>query len=415
MMLRQSPFRWFVWAGVMLFVFGLLLDLLFSKKGNVHAVLGMPVSQAQCKGKWNSEDSIPLPLSFSLTIDSIQVGNYQPEYELQVREVNQEFSQSIHTGMTPSSFLIEGFPLTVMEIRKIPETEYRFRLKQFYPDFEFQYNYPENRDTIPPNAPGITLQLLNSEKEEVITLRSDKSNLQHIDDVVGLGCSLHFYWSLSKDTLHNITALAIHPGNKIVLVGKEKMIFFWFNNQLDSMPLENKFYSLPGKDSVGFTILQCFPDAKFLKATPGTRSNQLINPVAEVEVWKLGEGAQTLFLYPTTAGRHGGEWKIPGKNFLLTCSLDHCTIIHACQYNINFQDSTRKISVSNHVNGTAITSFRGMKVQLTECDPSGIWINCRVWSNMGIYFKWPGLALVLVSVLIMGVKGSRKEQSFQRA
>ncbi len=91
-----------------------------------------------------------------------------------------------------------------------------------------------------------------------------------------------------------------------------------------SLPLEkDRFYGIPGKDSIGFTILQCFPDVKLLKAVPSSKSDKLNNPVAKVEVWKLGGNAQEIFLYPNSALRHGGDWRVPGTNLLLSLSLSH--------------------------------------------------------------------------------------------
>ena len=355
-MLRQSPFKWLVLAGIMLLIAGFLLDLLLGKTGNVHLVLGMPSNPTLFSRDLQKSDAISRSV-VNLKIDSIQVEKDQPGYELQVREIDQEFSQSVHANMNPPSHLLAGFPLSPMKIQKVADTEFRFRLKQFYPDFTFNYNYPENRDTIPPNAPGITLNLITPDKEDVVTLRSDKPNLRKLDDVVGLGCGIYFFWTLSQDSVQQALSDTALDANKILLVGKDKKVYWFFDGKLDSTSLENKYYAIPGRQGIGFTVLQVFPDARWLKAEPGTKSDQLLNPVAEVEVWKLGEGAQTLFLYPNAGGRHGGEWKVPGKSMVLTCAVDHKMVVDACQCKLNVHDTVQHVMATKMIRGRNVLSF----------------------------------------------------------
>jgi hypothetical protein len=400
MMLRRSPLRWLVLAGIMFFVGGLLLDMSLSKKGTMHLVLGMPVHQFRNTGQPKESNTVPEPLAFKVQLDSLHISGYTPTYELQVRKVDQEFSQEMHTSILPPSILVEAFPFSPMKILKIPDTEYRFRLKQFYPDFSFQYSYPENQDTIPPRAPGITLNLVTSGKEEVVTLRSDKPNLRKLDDVVGFGCVLEFYWTLSIDSLERITPDTGKNNNKIVFVGKDKKVFFFLNGKTDSLSLENNhFYTIPGKDSLGFTVLQSFPDARLLKAVPVSKSDKPINPVAEVEVWKLGGGAQNVYLYPNAGGHHGGEWRVPDSDLVLTCSLSHEAIVKVCQCSISIMDSLRQANTNRILNGFQVFSYGGKKFRLAECDVAGIWVNLEIWTAPGYYFKITGLSMALAAMM----------------
>jgi len=409
MMFRQSPFRWLVLAGIMLFLVGVLVDYLTGVKGNTHLVLGIPVKQIMVFRNQDKRAPIQKQLSASLKVDSVRLRDFIPAYELQVRQFDQEASQSIHTAMPPSSHLLSAFPLIPMKIRKIGDTEFRFRLKQFYPDFTFQYSYPENRDTILPRAPGITINLHTPGKEEVLTLRSDQPKLQKLDDVVGLGYTIAFFWEIPDEILHDQIADTGLIERRIVFAGREKKIFIRSHNRWDTLGMEsNRFYPLQEDDSIGFTILQNFPDASLLNAIPGSKSEQLNNPVAEVEIWKTGEGAQSVFLYPARGGRPGGEWKVPGGKLILTCSVSNQVIADACQCKMIIQDSVHGNSANRWLHGNDYIEIKGMRFRLTECDPAGIWANFRITSSPGFHFQWAGGLIGIASILGIWLQGQRR-------
>jgi len=410
MMLRQSPLRWLVLAGIMLFISGWLLDSVLGKRGIIHLTLGIPVHQIRSEGQSKENNVLNGDLGFVTQLDSLQLKTISPKYELQVREVNEGFSQEIHTNILPPSRLTAAFPLSQMKIRKIGDTEFRFRLKQFYPDFDFQYSYPENRDTIPPRAPGITMNLKTTGKEEVVTLLSNQPKLHRLDDVVHFGCSLEYFWTFSKDSLTQLNSDSGKIDNKIVFAGKDKKIYFHFNGKMDSAALAvNHFYPIPGKDSIGFTILQCFPDVKLLKAVPYSKSEKLDNPVAEVEVWKLGGGAQNVYVYPNAAGRHGGEWRVPGSDLLLTADISHEDLVDACTCVVSINDSIRQVKVTKVLNGHQVISYRGNNIQLSECGRDGLWANLEVWRAPGHYFKIAGAFLTLGALFMLAVRPGKRQ------
>jgi hypothetical protein len=411
MMLRRSPFRWLVLAGILLFLTGLLLDHYYGQREIIHLVLGMPGHSLQDGIQQEGKKDFQEESELSIQLDSFKVKSYKQGYELQVREIDQEFSQTIHTNIIIPSHLQESFPLSPMKIRKIEDTEYRFRLKQFYPDFSFQYSYPENKDTIPPRAPGITLNLRTARKEEVFTLRSDKPSLHKLDDVVGLGCSFEFFWTFSQDSLVQINPDPAKKENKIVFAGLNNKVYFLFDDHIDSASIAlNLFYPIPGTDSSGFTILQSFPDASLLNAIPVSKSEEMINPVAEVEVWKLGGRSQYLYLYPNIAGKHGGDWKVPGTNSILSCSISHEAVVNASTCKISLSDSTQRFRVSKVLNGHQVISYAGKNFRLSECDPEGIWANVSVWTAPGLYFRIAGILFELMAFLIFFMMLSRRSR-----
>jgi len=400
MMFSRSTFRWLVLAGIMFFMSGLLLNRAASKQGKVHLILGMPLREMHHSEETQDKDAPPEPLGFALVLDSLAIEQHSPKYELQVREMDEEFSQLVHTGIPPPSRLVEAFPLSPIKIHKIRDTEFRFRLKQFYPDFSFKYSYPENWDTIQARAPGITLNLVMPGKEEVVTLRSDKSSLSKLDDVLGFGCTLEFFWTMSKDSLYGTKTNIGNNEHKIVFSGRDKKVYLLFNGILDSLPLENNhFYPIPGRDSFGLVILQYFPDARWLKAMPVSKSEKLLNPVTEVEAWKKGGSAQNLYLYPNAGGRHGGEWRVPGSNLLLTCTLSHLEILKASTCRITIIDSLHQVNVSKVLTGDQIITYGGRKFRLEECDADGIWANIRIWSSPGDGLGITGMIFGLAGLL----------------
>ena len=93
---------------------------------------------------------------------------------------------------------------------------------------------------------------------------------------------------------------------------------------------EGTFYKMPGLDTVGFTVLYSFPDYAYLKAVPSTNGEDMLNPVAHIEVWKEGEGYRDAFIYPEKRGRKGGVYAIPGSDHKIGLgeieakALKHC-------------------------------------------------------------------------------------------
>lgn len=409
---RRSPFRWLVWAGILLFISGWLLDQFFGEKGIVHLTLGMSSHQIRKAVQQDSSAIAAEELGFVAQLDSLQIKSFTPVFELQVRKAEEDKAQQYHTNILPPSWLRVAFPLTPMTIRKIEDTEFRFRLKQFFPDFDFQYSYPEHQDTIPPRAPGITLNLVTQGKEEVITLRSDQPNARKYSDIAQFDCSLEFYWELSRDSLTRTLSDSGKWENKIVFAAKDKKVFFLFNDKTDSVSLEtNRFYNIPGKDSLGFTILQSFPDIRLLKATPVTKSDKPLNPVAQVEVWKLGGGSQEIYLYPNASGRHGGEWRVPGTQDMITLAISHNDLVNACTCKISLMDSIHQIHTSKMLTGNQVISFGGRNIRLSECDPNGLWADLKVWKAPGHYLKFTGMVLAVAVFLGLMVQWLRNRSN----
>ncbi|MDZ4751692.1 MAG: hypothetical protein SGI87_08775, partial [Flavobacteriales bacterium] len=98
-------------------------------------------------------------LGFIITLDSLEIRSHTPEFEIKLwKSDTMPANPHAPQGSGPKE-LVSTFPLEPMKINKIEDTDLRFRLKAFYPNFEFAYEYPARKDTIKPKAPGITLEL----------------------------------------------------------------------------------------------------------------------------------------------------------------------------------------------------------------------------------------------------------------
>ncbi|HJW30140.1 MAG TPA: hypothetical protein VJ508_12950 [Saprospiraceae bacterium] len=400
MMPRRSTLYWIGLLGIIFFVGGYVLNKSPGNSRILHLSLGTPVHRLMNGSPEQSLDTLP----FSIRLDSLNIGKEpgSPVYELQVRQADKTFDEEIHQAIQPPSRLVSAFPLVPMKIRHAGDSPYRFRLKAFYPDFTFKYTYPENRDTIPPKAPGITLQLKTKDGDQVITLRSGQPGLNKLDDIVHFGMPLEYFYGISEDSLQTLSGSTDTIQNKIIFAGKTGKMYFFLNHQLETRSLDiGQFISIPGKDSLGFTVIQNFPDVHFLKAIPATKSDGLLNPVASVEVWKLGSYSSEIFLYPFSYNRQGGQWSVPGTNLILTLGLEHYAMARRCTYSIMVADSVRHTNETKKIQGNRGFSFRNRTFRLHECDPNGLWANLVVGSSTGLYFRLLGIGMVIAVLAAM--------------
>lgn len=269
-----------------------------------------------------------LTLSFSMRLDSIRAEARIPEYKLLVWAI--DTSGRSHAGKsTPYTGLVDAFPLDTMKIRSVGSSDYRFRLRAYYPDFTFRYAYSADKTATPPRAPGITVQLNAGEDDAVVTLRTDQPGKYRLDDLLHLGCRFEYYWHLNGDSLARTLSMQDPPVNKVLFAGEKEIVYFLFDGVLTSDSLtEGKFYPLPGKPEQGFTVLLHYPDVSFLQALPTSASEQPRHPVAEIEVWKKGGPGSQIFLYPNTTGRSGGDHRVPGTNALLVLGESPEDLLH---------------------------------------------------------------------------------------
>lgn len=355
-------------AGAAFLLAGFAFTYFYSQKGVINLEVGSVNSlKTESHASTGPKQSTSGP-GFAITLDSLKIHPYTPEYEINLwkKDTNSVQAESL-MGTSPSS-LVGVFPIAPMEIRKIDTTDLRFRLKEFYPNFQFSYQYPAVRDTIEPRAPGITLELKTKEGSPIVTLRSDQPKKHLLGDIVSLGASLAFYWHMPIDSVKEMAAKNVMGVNKIIFSGSDTTIYFLRKDSISTQPLkENVFYKMQGEEGTGFTVLFCYPDVALLKAVPSSKGSEMTNPVAHVEIWKEGGSAKDAFLYPETRGKKGGDFEIPGSDYKLGLSANKDHALNYCDCIISVQkDSLMRSGTLSFLSGKPVM-YQGYRFRPVEC------------------------------------------------
>ncbi|HEY3386431.1 MAG TPA: hypothetical protein VGK46_07970 [Saprospiraceae bacterium] len=325
--------------GVIVVITGFLINHFFGLRGELLLVEGE--TKTLVTNNDSKSNQPKASLGMMITLDSMRVRAYTPEFEFLV--MGPDTSLKAPGSFQMSEQWIEKFPAEQMKIRRVGDTDFYFRMKAFYPNFQFAYEYPVNRDTIESIAPGITLELKTKEGSPIVTLRSDQPNKHTLGDIVSLGATLFYFKVSALDSINALKDQKHHSKDMVVFSGEEQKVFFFYHDTLIEQPLkEGTFYKMPGHDTIGFTILYSFPDHAYLKAVPSTKDTAMLNPVAHVEVWKSGEGYIDAFLYPERRGRKGGEYAIPETGFKLGLGEVKEKVLTHCDCHLSIQEDSGK-------------------------------------------------------------------------
>ena len=267
-------------------------------------------------------DSTELP--FSLRLDKFEFERHDPDYRLQVwRQDTTGHSEEVsHSGGAMNEKppqIVASMPAEKMVIRHIYGTDIYFRMADLFPNFEFKYSYPMVIDTIEAKDPGIQMDVKMPDGENAtLQLRTSKSGRNKLVDLETFGASLEFYWDLPDDVTAALAKPSKSDTSRIIFAGKGRQIHYLINGQLKTEALEvERYYPVPGKDNIGFTIQFLFPDAAYISAVPSTKDDRLVNPVARVETWHKGGYSQESFLYPSLFERKPGTFQIAGTPYFL--------------------------------------------------------------------------------------------------
>jgi hypothetical protein len=384
----------FLLAGAIILLSGLALNYFMGMKGELLLVAGEARTLVAGGGINSPQDSTHKTLGMQVTLDSLRIEPYTPEFEILVFGPDTTKSTSgLSTGP-----VIDRFPLELMKIRQVGETDFYFRHKELYPNFQFSYEYPVNRDTIAPNAPGITLELKTKEGTPIVTLRTDVPNKHTLGDIVSLGAPLFFFWKTSVDSIKAMVNKEGKRENKVVFSGSDQLIFFMHEDTIIEQPLkEGTFYTMPGQDTVGFKVMFNFPDYAYLKAVPSTKGTEILNPVAQVEVWKAGEGYREAFLYPARRGRKMGDFAIPGSDYKLGLGEIREKAVKHCDCYLSLQaDSSQAPKALTLESGKAGT-LKGYRFTPLECAEGSMEM-----ARIGIARKPGNIQIILgISVLLL--------------
>ena len=311
--------------GPVVILFGFWVDYFYGFRGIIKLETGESTTVAQIyRGNTNYlADSVTLP--FRIRLDHFEFEKYQPDYRLQVwrhtSAPNAQLTSAGHTSPVHQPEIVASFPLDLQRSRRIYGTDRYFWLKEFYPNFQFDYTYPDNIDTIDAVDPGVLLTLETGFGKGDLQLLGNRPGRNIFADEQHLGAWLEFSWERPSELQ---AAIDGQPDAKwaevdrVLLVGADRKVYYLTDGALSERPLQRgERYTFPKKEGVGFTLRHLFPNAAYLKSVPVSDGDELLNPVARVEVWKKGGlDAQEAFLYPGRSGKSGIH-AIPGTEFFL--------------------------------------------------------------------------------------------------
>lgn len=355
-------------AGLLILLTGLILNYTGSQKGLLKLTEGIPISLALDQAA-AAEDQPTDTLGLQISLDSMTVRPITPSYKLQVYETDSAAMSQPSGGSTGLMIPVDVFDLEPMKILKVGTSDFRFRLKAFFPNFTFAYTYPADRDTIQPIAPGITLELKRKKAEPLVaTMLSDEPKRARLEDAVGLGASLAFFWEAPQDSIQRFAEKSKAGGPWVIFSEADSLVYFIREGMVDQKPLrEQAYYPVSAPDSTGFTILHCFPDAAFLKAEPATRGSELLNPVAQIEYWPLGGRYQEAYVYPENSGKKGGEFAIPGTTYKIGLGMDRKEVLGQCVFYVSWRGEAGSEPERLQIKGGEAISVQGYTLTPIAC------------------------------------------------
>ncbi len=344
-------------------------------------------------------------LDFSIQLDNFEFEKHEPDYRIQIwKRDTSNHSQTAAQGATKMNgkplTIIASLPLVPMEIRHIYGTDIYFRLKKMYPNFRFEYTYPATVNDIEPVDPGIQLDIKTTYGDGTLQLLANKPNRNKVLDLDMFGGWIEFYWELPEDIIKALQTPIADNNNRIIFAGKKRMVHYLVNGEVISEPLvENVDFPIPNKENTLLHILHIFPDASLLKAIPSSKDDQLINPVAGVEIWHKGKYSQNAYIYPSNGGRIGGAFNIPGSNFLLALESVKSMETKFYKSDISIVNKDKEVLKKQAIKVNKPMLYHGYRFYQTDYNP-----NNPEYSGIGVTHE-PGLYLIYFGfyVLVLGV------------
>lgn len=388
---------------------GFWIDYFSGFRGIIHLEEGQAKNVVQVYKGHSSYVGDSTTLPFRIRLDHFEFEKHDPDYRIQIwRMARNPHAMPVsehEMHETPTPEILASLPLEEMEIHKIYGTDIRFRLVEFYPNFQFEYTYPSVTDTIEAKDPGVQLELKTQYGDAALQLRANQQGRNKIADESILGAWLEFYWELPAELSEGLSKQPIDEKmaqtNRVIFDGKNRKIYELMLGDLVVKPLEmNKFYPMPGQKASGFTVLQLFPDAAYLEAKPVSKGAELLNPVARIEVWdKTVPGSQEAYLYPSGDLRKGGQFMIPNSDYFLALESfrDRETKFYKSDLSVLDENGDAVKQQAIKVNEPMLHG--GYRFYQTDYDP-----NNPSYSGIGVSHE-PGLYLIYFGffVLVAGV------------
>ena len=348
-----------------------------------------------------------MELAFDLQLDAFESEKHDPDYRMQIwRNVDVPQSETIHnqgpsTDMRPE--IVASVPLEMGKVNHIYGTEFYFRLSDFFPNFQFDYTYPENADTIEAREPGIFLEMKTSLGETVLQMRSNDPKHNKLEDYTHLGSSLEFYWDLPEELSQGLFKKTVERTeeevDRVVIVGAEEKVYYLVDGDLTVEKLEkDRYYPFPNKENSGFSLMLLFPDAAYLGAEPASKGDELLNPVAMVDVWgKDWKTYQEAYIYPSGGSLKGGIFSIPGSPYFLALESLKSRETKYWKSTVSVLDEEGQVVKTDEIKVNGPMLHQGYRFYQTDFDPRN-----PNYSGIGVSHE-PGLYIIYFGFVVLAV------------
>jgi hypothetical protein len=388
----------FAHLGPIIIFFGFAWDYYAGFRGLMQLIKGKETNHVWVYHRNTNRVRDSLKLDFNLHLDDFESQKFDPDHRIQVWQSyspNPNPSEGLNTN---TSRIITTLPLTVEKSWKVYNTDIRFKLKEFYPNFYFEYSYPPEKDTVEAKDPGILVEILTPHGSDIMRLSEDPTGRNIINDPI-LRTSFEFYWELTEDLSAAIidgSPAALGNKNRIIFEGNSNRIYEIYEGNLLTKQLKrDTAYTIHGNDKSAYSIIYLYPDAAFLISGPATRNEKQENPVARLEVsreeWDEPNDA---FIFPHQ-GNGNGQFLIPGTNYTLALESikDQETKFWRSDLSILDKNGERLKTQSIKVNEPLL--YKGYRFYQTDYDP-----NNPNYSGIGISYT-PGLSVIYFGFIIL--------------
>ena len=383
---------------------GFWIDHFFGYRGIIQLEEGQQKNIVRLYAGLSNYIADSTSLDFSIQLDDFDFQKYDPDYRMQIWKRDTSTQQPVsmtHGGHMPAKppTIIASLPLEPMKIRHIYGTDLYFRLKEFYPDFSFKYTYPLLAEEIEPVDPGIQIDIFSPEGDGTLQLLANNPNRNKVMNDDFFGGWLEFYWELTDEVKSSFEEADSNSANRVIFTGKDSMAYYVINGKVTFGRLKvNEDFTIPGAAGTKLHILHIFPDASLLKAEPSSRTKELKNPVARVEIWHKGQSAQEAYIYPRSMGP-GGQYSIPGSAFILALESFKDQESKYYKSDISVVDRSGNVVKQRTIVVNEPLFYKGHRFYQTDYDPKN-----PAYSGIGVTHE-PGLPLIYSGfyLLVIGV------------
>ncbi|MBT8220567.1 MAG: hypothetical protein KJP00_12125 [Bacteroidia bacterium] len=369
--------------------------------GIINLEIGHSANMAQVYDGDSSNVQGQVVLPFSVQLNDFSYSTSPPSYQIELLKADPQAIPNPHSPMIINDKQLKTYPLVKQKRRKIPETDYYFRLTDFYPNFGFNYGYTDQIDTIHPLDPGIMLKLMLGQRQPQLQLRANENNSLRDPH---MNAPLEFYWNIPDD-IKNLVKYEQYNFQdsllRILFIGMTEEVIYEFQKGVIKEKLErDKTYYFPDGKQQGFQYQFVFPDAQYITAVPGTIDKEMNNPVAKLEIWqKDWDRADIAYVYPAKRGG-GSRYKVKGTDFKLGLEKIEENLKAYRTNDLSLIDPEGKEILSQDIAENENLKYKGYRFnQIAISNESIDYPGISVTYQRGIYLIYLGLAGVLLSGL----------------